>query len=1201
MVLSVAGLFVPPAIALPISTLRRPAPSFLSSSIPSRRFQRPRPALLSVTHRTRTRRRRRWLVARGYGDAVVYKWAENDEAVELSLMVPAATRSTDVVCQITPDTLFLKLRTAQAPIIEGRLKGRVMVEDSFWTLSSEDQQDQLAKVLGERPPKPRNDLVPMSPTHRQSLKDMGLGVPASAAATDTGSSRPLYLKLHLTKKDRLDEWCGVIKGETAYERAYDELPGLIQKAPSPAAWHAWPSGRPLLTLPLAEFDSNDVVAWLQSWATTQSREMSRLLSRKAATMSKEHETDDGDYEAELGLPQTFLEVTPEALDDGVRLFIESDGEDHVDILAIDSPELEKTTTAADDQAAGCTIVVLRGPKATGLSGRHGARTAASVQDTEQRLLRKLQHDVKGVWSEGDYDFEIGLDKYGRPLPRSPAELMPLYLGDPKKREPVPEGFPGNAISRPIKPELLNADGTVKLPEGAPIQNRRKVTTGRLHKEWMGEERQRQRHDDGVERGLEGDLTADGMGGGMGGLAVGMGEEMRKLRDELRPKWIDKRKDWRPEDKLAMQNVSLELFDEKYKLLQGGPPLPLIQEIANVTKGSYGKTDDEFQELWKDGIKRVEEDGSIKRSTELAKFQAMRKGALMGHHQEQETLEQQGQPTRSSMAQGDEFEDDYMLFGTVVDFVSGSAAHRQRQSEYLKQYAIYTNNTLDPDTHKQLMAKVEERQRRLRQEQGYYDPDDLPTVEERAREYQALDPGAKKRITEEWTKEAVRLELLLNELLTTDSSLWETICEQYRDLLLSDRFVPLMRHRLDVKPPKTAHERRVFRKLTEIVLDMLHYMEVCWVWLEKQQLRKIQMICEQAIRDDTRLNELAESMKPLFDRDFFGYLHYAMEREREILVEKGYDPNLEPTPWLMVLMIIEQGVSNVFQKEVSEEVYQISHLVSQRYPDMRKSMLELLIAKTPKGEWAKFKMVVRNICDYWDSKIRAGQPVPLPHLTDAIRQLSVDIEALLPDFMIYGLMDDFDWEVHNITQDRMSFMWRFDEARIREVEEEFDREEEERRREMMQQEMGYAAPDYSLQLPAFNVALPKASAGGTDKERELVAANRLQDGVRGTASKFSLKEERDPSKMTYEDVMQEHLRKELRLFNYQRQKFMENPNLEEDELWGLGRDPSERVKIYQGLEDVTPEERDRVVSLNPPDDAAAGGGAPVVPRGGRGAI
>ncbi|KAF8822712.1 hypothetical protein IE077_002948 [Cardiosporidium cionae] len=213
------------------------------------------------------------------------------------------------------------------------------------------------------------------------------------------------------------------------------------------------------------------------------------------------------------------------------------------------------------------------------------------------------------------------------------------------------------------------------------------------------------------------------------------------------------------------------------------------------------------------------------------------------------------------------------------------------------------------------------------------------------------------------------------------------------------------------------KKKTLRLLNQFVISLYEDLELLLIYNEQQQLKKISLLCQQALVDETKLSSYAESMKSLFDSDFFAYLSHAIQH---------INPDTTPSNWLLILTIIKRGILSIFQDEVWEDGLWITTLVTQRQPEVRETLLKMMIANLPKADWKQFKAVARAMIAGLKRRPQQFARLSYPWIFDALNQLGSDLERSLPDWLIEGLLSEEDRFVMNKTAAVRSVLWRQEE-------------------------------------------------------------------------------------------------------------------------------------------------------------------------------
>ena len=152
--------------------------------------------------------------------------------------------------------------------------------------------------------------------------------------------------------------------------------------------------------------------------------------------------------------------------------------------------------------------------------------------------------------------------------------------------------------------------------------------------------------------------------------------------------------------------------------------------------------------------------------------------------------------------------------------------------------------------------------------------------------------------------------------------------------------------------------------------------------EEQQLEKIRRICEAAMKDMNELPGVVAGMKPLLDRDFIGYLTYAIGIERDRIRYGSssatrndgggtgipvLDPDREPTPWLQVLSLIRKGTYAELAKDLRADIQAVTYILRMPDPESQRALLSKTIDTLPSWDLRQFHRVVSNIVSNFERR------------------------------------------------------------------------------------------------------------------------------------------------------------------------------------------------------------------------------------------
>ena len=282
-------------------------------------------------------------------------------------------------------------------------------------------------------------------------------------------------------------------------------------------------------------------------------------------------------------------------------------------------------------------------------------------------------------------------------------------------------------------------------------------------------------------------------------------------------------------------------------------------------------------------------------------------------------------------------------------------------------------------------------------------------------------------------ERSRLQMIIDELWDQPADRFRDIVSEYKDLLLSDHFVGLVKERLremadrDIdalrRDDTTTLERRHERE-REILGGLVAYAQLLLkearalgAELEAQQLEVIRCICKVAMdpshktEEETAiaLTDTVRDMRPMFDDAFVAYLKYAVAEEESRLARAGVLDDPDHTQWLYVLKIVQQGVYNEISRGIGRYIDHISYILRMETPKERRMLLSEIIDALPTLDVRPFVQTVNNIAGALGDSARGefDGSIPLGEQTNKILQLHRDVEELLPPERIARMSRDAD--------------------------------------------------------------------------------------------------------------------------------------------------------------------------------------------------
>jgi hypothetical protein len=281
-------------------------------------------------------------------------------------------------------------------------------------------------------------------------------------------------------------------------------------------------------------------------------------------------------------------------------------------------------------------------------------------------------------------------------------------------------------------------------------------------------------------------------------------------------------------------------------------------------------------------------------------------------------------------------------------------------------------------------------------------------------------------------ERSRVQMVLDELWDQPEERFRDIAESFKDLLLSESFVTLVKERLEamadrdldalrrddesLKEPH-ARERKLLGQLVIYAQLLLKEARALGAELEAMQLEIVRSICKVAMdpahvtEEETAqaLTYVVRDMRPLLDDVFVAYLKYATAEEESRLARAGLLDDPEHNQWLFVLKIVQQGVHTEIARGINRYIDHISYVLRMETPKQRRMLLKKLIDVMPSLDVRPFVQVVDNIAASLGDSVRGefDGVTELGEMTNKLLQLRRDANELLPPERIALMSRDAD--------------------------------------------------------------------------------------------------------------------------------------------------------------------------------------------------
>ena len=281
-------------------------------------------------------------------------------------------------------------------------------------------------------------------------------------------------------------------------------------------------------------------------------------------------------------------------------------------------------------------------------------------------------------------------------------------------------------------------------------------------------------------------------------------------------------------------------------------------------------------------------------------------------------------------------------------------------------------------------------------------------------------------------ERARLNILVKELKGQEDRFQE-IAQEYKDLLLSDNFIPIVKQYLnamierdlearqngeadDVINERHQEEREIITKLIQYAQVLLKQVRALGAELEASHLEVIRSICNVAMDPShtteeetaTALTDAVQDMRAMFDDSFVAYLKYAIAEEEAKLARAGVLDDPEYNRWLFVLKIIQEGVYKELAKSVNRLLEHIWYILRFESKSERRMLLEELVDIMPTLDVRPFVSVVDNIVGSLGSAVKGEFDVDVVgDMTNKLLQLHRDVKEVLPPERITEMSRDAD--------------------------------------------------------------------------------------------------------------------------------------------------------------------------------------------------
>ncbi|SBS85660.1 CS domain protein, putative [Plasmodium ovale] len=766
------------------------------------------------------------------------------------------------------------------------------------------------------------------------------------------------LNIYLKKKDRgINEWVGVVEKENILHISYDNFSSSHRNL-STSSQKTVEENELLYTQYFENAQFDDIYSFLLRWANKKSTSQN-----------------------EFGIPVIKLKTTVMNSDNRIEIFLSGydlkwEAEDSI-VLKLGYAK------------NGVELNIHRGKVASGIKGIHGNMVSYLVKDCEQRIITKLQQDLKGVF-------------YLNPTSKKLEHLMHTHTPQTSYDYVTSDNSSQKHIS--VHNVCENDEDTKKnMNSSQNIQNNQ----GEGGK--ADDERVKEIKKDSPEEHL-------------------IVEEMKinskvKLTCDDKSKEPEFMKEWSEEKKIEFRRNSVLELKKNLELSQENKLTMKLEDYVNYMKTSFDLTDEESKLVWKKGMKKSDEQKNREKFYRFTEIENLTDRITM-HNIDEEDV--------------DEFSNTYVRKGQGGSTIPSNLNRSEKGGNSGEENTFIdlspnvviqegTNDSDGSDLSGGSGGNLNRRFYNCLEEELLQEVDrPMATLFEI---YQKSDEVERGKMREKWKVNEMRLNTLVEELRFLEDDMIPTVCNNYRDVLLSDEYACLMKIRLMEKPPQNAEEKKILQIINSFVMSLYDDIKIVMEHEEKEHLKKIQLICEKAIYDEKGLNDFIESMKPLLDYSFLGYIKHAIQMEKKNIQSQNRNFKENPSDWLIILMIIQKGIYSILEKDIWQDVINITTIICHEQPSVRKTILTTMLASMPKADWIFFKDIVKTLFkSVQDKKLTANHFPEFPHIPEAIFQLNYDIDQILPDWFIKEMLDEYEKSVVQLMISKKPLFWKMKETK-----------------------------------------------------------------------------------------------------------------------------------------------------------------------------
>eukprot|EP00916_Digyalum_oweni_P009833 GHVL01016586.1.p1 GENE.GHVL01016586.1~~GHVL01016586.1.p1 ORF type:complete len:374 (-),score=172.36 GHVL01016586.1:58-1023(-) len=273
-----------------------------------------------------------------------------------------------------------------------------------------------------------------------------------------------------------------------------------------------------------------------------------------------------------------------------------------------------------------------------------------------------------------------------------------------------------------------------------------------------------------------------------------------------------------------------------------------------------------------------------------------------------------------------------------------------------------------------------------------------------KKFHELNIDEQKNIEYIWKNDENRLKDLINIIIDRcnddDISIY---IKPYINILLSDRYIILIKYILN--NISNLSEYIAIKKINNYAQNIWYQYAYELKKSENIQLLKIKDICKYILKDEKNISNYIYNNIYKYDTEFFSYIKYAINFEEKNIEKLNFDPYINPSNWLCILTIIDNGIKKCISKYIWNDIVNLTYIITTPQENIKIEFMKNLISMQPRYKWVIYKSLLRNIIYYFENNEHKNIK-----LYNSCKVVLKNYDDFLPDDIIDESLSDFDRDV-----------------------------------------------------------------------------------------------------------------------------------------------------------------------------------------------